>query len=190
LIDQAAQLETARQDFDRISQQSNSRVRTGANPVSQALTQNFATSRSDADAMRAALQERLQQLEAIDSRLSHLNANETIVRDLERRRDIAEREYRSYLERAQSARIVSDMNDAGLTSLSVLQSPTLPYAPSRPRKLLLFLMALLAGVAAGVALCIFLESLDDTLALPEQVETVIGLPLLAVVNSQRQDNSR
>jgi succinoglycan biosynthesis transport protein ExoP len=190
LVDQAAQLDTAKQDFDRISQQSNSRVRTGANPVSQALTQNFATSRSDADAMRAALQERVQQLEAIDARLGHLNTNETAVRELERRRDLAEREYRSYLERAQSARIVSDMNDAGLTSLSVLQSPTLPYAPSRPRKLLLLLMALLAGLAGGLALCIFMESLDDTLALPEQVESIIGLPLLAVVNSQGQEDSR
>jgi uncharacterized protein involved in exopolysaccharide biosynthesis len=190
LVDQAAQLGTARQDFDRISQQSNSRVRTGANPVSQALTQNFATSRSDSDALRAALQEREQQLRAIDARLGHLNTNEITVRELERRRDLAEREYRSYLERAQSARIVSDMNDAGITSLSVLQSPTLPYQPSRPRKLLLFIMALLGGFAAGLALCIFLESLDDTLALPEQVETVIGLPLLAVVNSQAQDHSR
>jgi succinoglycan biosynthesis transport protein ExoP len=190
LVDQAAQLDSARHDFERLSQQSSSRVRTGANPVSQALSQTFATSRSDVDAMRAALQERAQQLTAIDERLSHLNANETRVRELERRRDLAEREYRSYLERAQSARIVSDMNEAGLTSLSVLQPPTLAYVPARPRKMLLLLMALLAGLAGGLALCIFLETLDDTMALPEQVETIIGLPLLAVVNSQGQEDSR
>ena len=31
--------------------------------------------------------------------------------------------------------------------------------------------------------------LDDTLALPEQVETAVGLPLLAVVNHQPSDGA-
>lgn len=189
LVDTAAQVDSAKREFQRLSSESGSRVRTGANPVNQALSQTFATSRSDVDAMQGALKERDQQLQAIDARLGHLNTNEMRVRELERRRELAEREYRSYLERAQSARIVNDMNDAGLTSLSVLQPPTLPYVPARPRKMLLLLMTLLAGFAGGIALCIFLESLDDTLALPEQVEAIVGLPLLAVVNSQGQEDS-
>jgi uncharacterized protein involved in exopolysaccharide biosynthesis len=185
LIDLEAQLTSAQSDFEKVSQLNNSRVRTGANPVSQQLTQSFSTARSDANAMKAALEERDQQLKAIDDRLAYLNTNEIQVRELERRRDLADREYRSYLERAQSARIVSDMNDAGITSLSVLQSPTLPYQPSRPKKSLLFALALAAGLVGGLALCLFLESLDDTIALPEQIEASIGLPLLAVVNRQR-----
>ncbi len=190
LIDQAAQLESAKRDFEAIGAQSNSRVRTGANPVNQALSQSFSTAKSDTTAMKAAIEERDTQLLQIDKRLNFLNQNEITMRELERRRDLAEREYRSYLERAQSARIVSDMNDAGLTSLSVLQAPTLPYQPARPRKFLMLLLALFAGLAGGLALCLFLESMDDTLALPEQVETAIGLPLLAVVNDHRPDGSR
>lgn len=190
LIDQQAQLESAKRDFESISMQSQSRVRTGANPVSQALTTNYSTARSDATAQKAAIAEREQQLLAIEQRLAFLNQNEITMRELERRRDSAEREYRSYLERAQSARIVSDMNDAGLTSLSVLQAPTLPYQPARPRKLLLLLLALFAGVAGGLALCVFLESMDDTVALPEHIEAAVGLPLLAVVNHQRPGGSR
>lgn len=190
LIDQAAQLESAKRDFESISGQSNSRVRTGANPVNQALSQSFSTARSDETATKAAISERDSQLTEIDKRLSYLNQNEITMRELERRRDLAERDYRSYLERAQSARIVSDMNDAGLTSLSVLQAPTLPYQPARPRKLLLLLLALFAGIAGGLALCLFLESMDDTLALPEQVETALGLPLLAVVNHHRPELPR
>jgi uncharacterized protein involved in exopolysaccharide biosynthesis len=190
LIDQAAQLESAKRDFEAIGAQSNSRVRTGANPVNQALSQSFSTAKSDTTAMKAAIEERDAQLVQIDKRLNFLNQNEITMRELERRRDLAEREYRSYLERAQSARIVSDMNDAGLTSLSVLQAPTLPYQPARPRKFLMLLLALFAGLAGGLALCLFLESMDDTLALPEQVETAIGLPLLAVVNDHRPDGSR
>jgi uncharacterized protein involved in exopolysaccharide biosynthesis len=187
LVDQQEQLKLANEEFAQLSDQSNSRVRTGANPVSQALTQSFSTARSDATAMKAALQERDQQLVAIDARLAYLNTNEIQVRELERRRDLAEREYRSYLERAQSARIVSDMNEAGITSLSVLQAPTLAYRPSRPKKTLMFILTIVAALVGGLALCMFLETMDDTLALPEQIEANIGLPLLAVVNRQRPD---
>jgi uncharacterized protein involved in exopolysaccharide biosynthesis len=181
LIDQRAQLESAQREFASLSGQSNSRVRTGANPVAQIISQNYSTARSDATAQRAAIQEREQQLQNIDARLAFLNTNEIHVRELERRRDLAEREYRSYLERAQSARIVSDMNEAGITSLSVLQAPTLPYQPARPKRMLLLLLALFAGFAVGIAFCVFKESVDDTIALPEQVEASLGLPLLAVV---------
>jgi uncharacterized protein involved in exopolysaccharide biosynthesis len=190
LIDLRAQLDSAERDFQSISAQSNQRVRTGANPVNQAISTNLGVATSDADAAKKIVEQRDQQLAEIDKRLTYLNQNEITMRELERRRDLAEREYRSYLERAQSARIVSDMNDAGLTSLSVLQAPTLPYQPARPRKFLLLLLALFAGIAGGLALCLFLESMDDTLALPEQVETAIGLPLLAVVNHHRPDGNR
>src|SRR5207344_3429329 len=102
LIDTAAQLESAKRDFDAIGAQSNSRVRTGANPVNQALSQSFSTASSDATATKAAIAERDTQLAELDKRLNFLNQNEITMRELERRRDLAEREYRSYLERAQS----------------------------------------------------------------------------------------
>ncbi|HKU41656.1 MAG TPA: hypothetical protein VJR89_26040 [Polyangiales bacterium] len=190
LLDTTAQVESAKAEYERVRKESGSRVRTGANPVSLTISQSLSTSQAEANAQKAAIAERELQLQQIDSRLTYLNQNEITFRELERRRDSAEREYRSYLERAQSARIVSDMNDAGITSLSVLQAPTLPYQPARPRKMLLLLMALFAGFAGGLALCLFLESMDDTLALPEQVETAIGLPLLAVVNHQRPEGQR
>lgn len=184
LIDTKAQLDSAQSEFDMLNAQNGSRVVTGANPVLPSLQQNFSTAQSEATAQKAALQERDQQLQNIDARLAYLNANEIQARDLERRRELAEREYRSYLERAQSARIVSDMNEAGITSLSVLQAPTLPYQPARPKRGLLLLLAIFVGFAAGMALCLFKESFDDTIALPEQVEAAVGLPLLAVVRDR------
>jgi uncharacterized protein involved in exopolysaccharide biosynthesis len=189
LIDQEAQLKLAQEQYDKVSSESGSRLRLGVNPVAQALSQSSSTVKSDATGLKAALAERDAQLQQIDARIAYLNTNEIQVRELERRRDLAEREYRSYLERAQSARMVSDMNDAGITSLSVLQAPTLPYEPARPKKFLLLLMTLFVGFAGGLALCVFMESMDDTLALPEQVETAVGLPLLAVINQQPYDGA-
>ena len=82
------------------------------------------------------------------------------------------------------------MNQAGITNLSVVQAPSMPYRPARPRKLLLFALALFAGLAGGLALCLLMEMLDDTIALPEQVEALTGLPLLAVVDDHLSEQIR
>jgi len=182
LKDLEAQLAAARKNVADVGRSSGSRVRVGANPLAERISADLSTARSEADANRNAVRERERQLEDINARLAFLDNNEAALRELERRVDIADKAYQSYMTRVQSARIVSDMNQAGITNLSVVQAPSMPYKPSRPKKTLLFVLALFAGLAGGLALCLLLEMLDDTIALPDQVEQLTGLPLLAVVD--------
>jgi uncharacterized protein involved in exopolysaccharide biosynthesis len=182
LQDLQAQLDAARRNYSQLSGQSSTRVRTGANPLSQKISADLSTARSEVDAFRNAVQERERQLEEINKRLGYLDTNEASLREFERRFGVADKDYQSYLTRVQSARILNDMNQAGITNLSVVQAPSMPYQPARPKKLLLFVLALFAGLAGGLALCLLFEMLDDTIALPDQVEALTGLPLLAVVD--------
>jgi uncharacterized protein involved in exopolysaccharide biosynthesis len=182
LQDLKAQLDSAKKNFNELSGQSGSRVVTGANPLSQRISADLSTAQSDADAFRKAVQERERQLEEINRRLAYLDTNEASLRELERRLSVSDKDYQSYMTRVQSARILNDMNQAGITNLSVVQAPSMPYKAARPKKMLLFVLALFAGLAGGLALCLLLEMLDDTIALPDQVEALTGLPLLAVVD--------
>ncbi|MEY4576634.1 MAG: hypothetical protein RL701_1337 [Pseudomonadota bacterium] len=182
LRDLTAQLESAKKNMQDVSGLSGTRTRTGANPLSLRIGGDLSTARSEADAQRNAVAEREKQLTEINSRLSYLDNNEAVLRELDRRWGVSDKDYQSYLTRVQSARIINDMNQAGITNLSVVQAPSMPYKPARPKKLLLFVLALFAGLAGGLALCLLLEMLDDTIALPEQVEALTGLPLLAVVD--------
>lgn len=184
LLDQQAQLDAARKNFDEVNAQDNTRVRMGANPVALTLDQDIANAKAYADSQRGALEERQKQLLEIDERLAYLASQEGTARMLARRLEMAEASYRAYLVRAQSARMVRDMNAAGISSLSVLQAPTLPIKPSRPKRTLLLLLTLFAGLAAGLSVCLFLDLLDDTLTEPDEVEEALDLPLLAVVNHQ------
>ena len=185
LDDAYAQVEDARRALEEVRREPMGRVRSGANPVSQELSASLASARSDLDAHKGAVQERERQLVQLNERLAYLDKHEMELRELEHRRDIADADYRSYMERAQSARIVTDMNEAGITNLSIVQPPTLPFRPSRPRKLLLFVLALFAGVVAAMAVLVGAELMDDTLSLPEQVEEATGLPLLATVRAKK-----
>jgi uncharacterized protein involved in exopolysaccharide biosynthesis len=182
LRDLQAQLDAAKKNYQDASGQSTTRMRTGANPLSQRISADLSTARSETDALTNSVKERQRQLEQINNRLNFLDNNEATLRELERRWGVADKDYQSYLTRVQSARILNDMNQAGITNLSVVQAPSMPYKPARPKKLLLFALALFAGLAGGLALCLLLEMVDDTIALPEQVEALTGLPLLAVVD--------
>jgi uncharacterized protein involved in exopolysaccharide biosynthesis len=131
---------------------SGSRVKTGVNPLAQQIGANLSTARSETDAYKNSAEERKRQLDEINGRLSYLDNNEAALRELERRWGVTDKDYQSYLTRVQSARILNDMNQAGITNLSVVQAPSMPYKPARPKKMLLFVLALFAGLAGGLAM--------------------------------------
>ena len=59
-------------------------------------------------------------------------------------------------------------------------APTPQYAVG-PRRLQVIVVALLLSLTFGVALALFLEYLDDTIDTPDDVETALRLPALAVI---------
>ncbi len=185
LADIAAEVQVAQHEVEKMGQQSMARVRKGINPLAQQLSGGLSSARSEANASRGAAKERERQLEDINKRLAYLDSNEIGLRELESRHQVADLSYRSYLQRAESARIVADMNEAGISGLSIVEPPTLPYKPARPRKLMLIALAMIGGMFAGFGVCLLLKILDDTISLPEELEDAIGLPVLASIKLKK-----
>ena len=179
LLDARQQLELAKKNYEDATAASASRVRTGVNPNYQSLDSTVTATDSDARGLQATINQRQQQLNAIDVRLKELDQAAPELIDLQSRADSALKDFQSYLERTQASKIVDDLNRGGITgSLSVLQSPTLPYRPIRPKALLLIILSIAVGLMLGMGFCLAAEMLDTTISLPEQVEPAIGLPLL------------
>ena len=59
-------------------------------------------------------------------------------------------------------------------------APT-PYRPDQPRPLLNVLAAIVGGLVFGVLLAFGLEYLDDSIKVPEDVESKLGIPLLGSI---------
>ena len=72
---------------------------------------------------------------------------------------------------------------AGLRSsnIRIVDPALVPTSPSRPQKARNILLALLVGLIGGIGLAIFREYLDNTVKSPDDIETLTGLPSLAVV---------
>jgi uncharacterized protein involved in exopolysaccharide biosynthesis len=145
----------------------------------------LSTARADANAYRGAVAERERQLVDINKRLSFLDSSELELRELEQKVSLTENSYRSYQRRAESARILRDMNEAGISSLSIMQAPNRPYRPAKPKKALLMALSLIAGIFAAFGICVLRETLDDTVSFPEQLQDVLGLPVLASVRLKK-----
>lgn len=72
---------------------------------------------------------------------------------------------------------------AGLRSsnIRIVDPALVPTTPSRPQKARNITLALLVGLVGGIGLAIFREYLDNTVKSPDDIESLTGLPSLAVV---------
>ncbi len=104
-----------------------------------------------------------------------------LKRDAETNRQL----YEGLLQRLKEAGISAGLRASNIAVLDVAEVPDEPY---RPKKLYNLSMALLAGLALGVALACVREHMDTVVRTPEEVEGLTGLSLLAVVpRSRRKD---
>ncbi len=94
----------------------------------------------------------------------------------------AERLYETWLEQANSTQIAKAVESADVANPMVLIEPArLPLEPFAPQKKKILALALALGVALGVAAAILAEYFDLTLVNVEEVESVLGVPILGAV---------
>jgi len=85
--------------------------------------------------------------------------------------------------------LLQKLKEAGITAglrssnIRVVDPALAPTSPSRPQKARNILLAILVGLVGGVGLALFREYLDNTVKSPDDIETLTGLPSLAVVPS-------
>ena len=69
----------------------------------------------------------------------------------------------------------------GINNISIVDPAEVPTAPSSTKLVLNLLLALIAGLAVGGALALFVEQIDDAIGDPSELKTILDLPILGVV---------
>jgi tyrosine-protein kinase Etk/Wzc len=138
-----------------------------------------------AQARERALRRILDQYEAGMGRLPY---KELQLARLERAKEVGENLYKLLLERNEEAKIT----EAGkLGNLRVIDPAVPPAGPIKPRKALNLAIGLAVGLTLGLALAFFLESLDNSVKTPEELEHNFELPVLGLIPAiQSQDVDR
>ena len=80
--------------------------------------------------------------------------------------------------------------DATSSNIRVVDRARPATAPFRPSKKLNLALGLLVGLGLGIAAALFLDSIDNTIASPAEIDRLVGLPVLAVVPHHGSASSR
>lgn len=108
------------------------------------------------------------------------SADQLAIRQLEREADASRRLYEMFLTRMNEASEQVKLESADARILSVAESPLHTYSQSRQRAVLI---ALIAGILAGMVLVFLRDRLDNTLRSVDQLRRVTGMDVLGTTPS-------
>jgi tyrosine-protein kinase Etk/Wzc len=189
LLRQVAELQAQAQTLDAEVEVAESRLpglrqRLAASahaPPAQSQDQEITEQETRLESLRARQRGQRRQLADAQSRLRSLDNLETELKRLDRTLGLVEQDYALYAKKREEARINEAMDREKIANVSVI-SPAIPAPkPIRPRRLLLIVLALVVGPAGGVAMAFLVEYLDPSIRSREDVESHLGLPLLASI---------
>lgn len=126
-----------------------------------------------------------QQIRAIQARIQLTPTVQEQYSKLTRDRQTALDFYNSLLKRKDDAQMATDLERRQESeNFRVLDPPSLPQVPSFPNRQLFALGGLIAGLALGMGLIRLSEMRDKSIRQPRDVETLLGVPTLAVISSR------
>lgn len=96
----------------------------------------------------------------------------------ERKRDLLSKAYMTYAEKHETTRINTVMDKEKITSVSIIQPPTMPYKPVLPKKALSLLVAACVGVLLGFMYAFVSEAMLNTITQPEQMRQLLDAPIV------------
>ncbi len=119
-----------------------------------------------------------EQNHGINKRITKLEEQRSRYNDLLRQVEVDEENYKNYMARSEEARINETLGEKKITSISVVDSPIVPVKPAIPRKRLILLSSILAGILLGSIVIFIREFFDESFRTPKQLSKVLELPVL------------
>ncbi|MCA9151343.1 MAG: hypothetical protein KDA92_18655 [Planctomycetales bacterium] len=126
----------------------------------------------------------------IEEEIRNLNAREVALIDLQRHVDVLDAKYRRYAESLEQARVDEALERDRLSSVNIIQAPTLNDDPVDFSNSLIALGGLIASVFAAIGAALGIEFLRHDIRSKTDVERQLNLPVLADVPFSRRQRVR
>jgi uncharacterized protein involved in exopolysaccharide biosynthesis len=125
------------------------------------------------------------QLSQADREIQSINLNEKELVGLKREVSNNDKNYRTYVDKLEDARISDDMNLQKMANVSVIQAAAVPVEPIKPKKARNILLGIILGAISGLGFAFFSEYSSQGLSTPGSVEKRLGLPVLATISYKK-----
>ena len=118
-----------------------------------------------------------------------LNMNKKAVQFgvLQREAESSRQMYELLIKRFKETSLTEEMKTGNIRIIDKAEVPRLPVKPKKKRNLLL---AVIVGLSLGVGLAFFLEYLDNTIKLPEEIKEHLKIPYLGPVPAFSPDGNQ
>jgi len=125
-----------------------------------------------------------------DGELQALNDQEFELLQLDREVRLLERKYEMHVEKLEQARLNDALGREQIGNVKIAQPATLVYKPVSPKKPLILGLGVMLALFGGVGIAYFSETFDQSLRTTDQVESVLGLPVLASLPYRKADRKK
>lgn len=127
----------------------------------------------------------ISQIEGLEQKINEeeqkiLSAGRTAIdyAELEREAESSRQIYEALLKRLEET---TSEAQSQASNVSIVDDAKVPLKPYTPRPILNFVIAVFLGSIGGVFLVFFLEYLDSSIKIPDDIEQGLGLPLLGII---------
>ena len=141
------------------------------------ITANYDVAKSEESLLRNRLDEIKREVLELQDRSIRFNI---LRREVDTNRQL----YDGLLQRFKEVGVAAGV---GTNNISIVDEAKTPVFPYKPNLQLNALLALVLGLLGGVGLAFLFERLDDTFKRPEELEKLLGLPVLGVIPKTRKD---
>ncbi|MFB3785096.1 MAG: GumC family protein [bacterium] len=157
-------------------------VTSGIDSNQKSLQHLLNLEQSDLEAMKDQEKYLLGVMEARRNELNEWTRREFVIKQLQRELDALNSEYNEFLNKYQRAKVNAALDESKVSNVSIVQPPTLPFEAAAPKKLLILLIALVAGSLGGVLIAMAKNYFDDSLQTNEDIQQRLGLPVLSAMS--------
>jgi polysaccharide biosynthesis protein PslE len=184
-------VQAAREQVDEakrtLGEESDSRTQTtdSLNENHRQLSLELAQAESQLAGLKAQKSELDSQRESVQTNLLKLNDYEIELADLDREMQLAKQNYSASAIKFEQARIDEALDNQRITNIAVAQPATLAEKPVSPSKLIIAALSIVLLGAGTPALVLAAEKVNPWVWREDQVEHLMGLPVLASVPEGR-----
>ncbi|HEY3423789.1 MAG TPA: GumC family protein [Negativicutes bacterium] len=180
VVNARKEIQTVKDFLKEQEEDISNKVKTG-NSVYQNTEMDLIKAETELNAQKGKASAVNQQLSEVNRSIRALEFSEKNILQLKREQTINEKNFQTYMEKAEEARITEDMNRLKMSNISIIQKATVPVEPVKPKKALNILMGIIMGIFCGIGLALISEITCLNFSTPEKVENRLSLPVLATI---------
>ncbi len=158
-----------------------SKVRTGANPLMASIDQQLLTAQSELTPITTQIEGYKAQIGNFDDQLSKLQDSELEVNNLTRQIESLTADMQALRTNLDQARLAENLDQAKVSSVSIIDAPRLEPRPVFPKKSFFGLAGVAVGMMIAGLITLLSLSFGNTIITVEGAERIFGVPVVAAL---------